>query len=130
MFQAVVRLFAQLGLVLAGLTAIVMQSNDSAAAIIFIYPVVLGIPGALISLLVLAPLEYWFDRRGLGATTYVVSPIVCALLPWLLFPLAGNTDNFLNGVWMLMPVGAAWGLLWAVTRPIGRWLFGGERRPG
>ena len=92
---------------------------------IFILPVILGVPGALVSLLLLAPLERALDRRQLGGLIFLVGPLACAVAPWLLFPLAGNTNNFMAAAPMLSAIGAAWGLIWAITRPVGR----GRRAP-
>ncbi len=87
---------------------------------IYILPFFLGLPGALVSLLILAPLEDGLDRRGLGGWILLAGPAACAVAPWLLFPLAGNTGNFMAAAPTLSAIGAAWGLTWAVTRPIGR----------
>jgi hypothetical protein len=122
--RMLVRILLQFAIVLAALAAVVAWEGNPDKWLLLHYRIL--VPGLLVSVLVLAPLERWLDRRGLGAFIYVDALVAGALVPWLFFPLVGNTSNFMAAAPILSAVGAVWGLVWALTRPVARLLFGPE----
>jgi hypothetical protein len=118
MTEVIVRFLMQLVITVAGFWIYLARSQSSDAGLILYIPFFLGIPGLVVLLLVFAPLErlgVWMGRRWLFLAFI---PLVGAAIPWALYPFAGNTQNFLNGVAMLSPIGFIWGLVWIATWPI------------
>ena len=120
------RIIVQFLVVLACCAAFVAYVGDSDAWLILFYPMVLALPGAIGSALILAPLERWLERRAQGGLILLAGPVAGAVAPWLLYFWAGNTANFMAAAPILSAVGAVWGLLWAFTRPLARTRSGPE----
>ena len=105
----------QLGVVAALTAGFIVLSGDQQAGLILVYPFFLGIPGIAVILLVFLPFEaiaIRYDKRWLAL---LLHPALGAAVPWILYPLAGNTGNFLSAMQMLTPLGFVWGLLWSAT---------------
>ncbi|HYD13192.1 MAG TPA: hypothetical protein VEC11_10130 [Allosphingosinicella sp.] len=125
--RVLVRIILQFAIVLAGLAAVVAWSGNPEMWLLLYYLLAILVPGALVSALLLAPLERGLDRRGRGALIYAAGPGATAVLA---LPFMQLSDKSWGEIVALVPgaliVGAAWGLLWALTRPVARLLFGPE----
>ncbi len=126
--RILVRVMLQFAAVFAAIGAIVVASGNPQNWLLLFYLMAILVPGALVSGLVLAPLERWLDRRGRGTLIYAAGPAATALLA---LPFMQLTDKDWSEIAALAPgalaVGAAWGALWALSRPVARLLFGPER---
>lgn len=96
----------------------IATSQSSDAIIILVFPLYLGIPGAVVAFAIFAPIEAAGVNRGVRWISLTLIPLVGAAVPWLLFPLGGNWDNFIRGAPGLSEIGFGWGLLWVITRPV------------
>lgn len=111
-----IRLILQIAICATAITLFIVTANSSDAGLILMLPFFLGIPALLCTALVLAPMEGILDRRGAGRWTYILVPLLAALVPWLLFPLARNMTNFITGAKGLSVYAFLWGILWMATR--------------
>jgi hypothetical protein len=120
-----VRIVLQFAIILAGLAVWVAASGNPQMWLLLYYVIAIFVPGILVSLLVLAPLEAWLERRGRGGFIYAAGPAATALLA---LPLMQLSDKSWGEALALAPgalaVGAAWGVLWVLTRPVARLIFG------
>jgi hypothetical protein len=120
-----VRIALQFGILFAALAAFVTASGNPQMWLLLYYLIAILVPGLLVSALVLAPLEAWLERRGRGAFIYAAAPAATAVLA---LPFMQLSDKSWGEIAALAPgavaVGATWGLLWALTRPAARLLFG------
>jgi len=125
--RVLVRIMLQFAIILAALAAIVAASGNPEMWLLLYYLIAILVPGLLVSALVLAPLERWLERRKRGAFIYAAGPAATAMLA---LPFMQLSDKSWSEIAALAPgalaVGAAWGLLWALTRPVARLLFGPE----
>lgn len=125
--RVLVRTLLQFGVVFAGMAVFVVAQGDPRAWLILFFLMAGGVPGLLLSFFALAPLERWLDRRGQGAWIYAAAPAATALLALLFMQFAGNSwGEIVAAVPVFLGFGAGWGLLWALTRPVARLLFGPE----
>jgi hypothetical protein len=91
-------------------------SHGAEGRMILVIPLFLGIPGLIVSLCVFAPLELIAIHHGSRWIALTLLPFVGAIVPWLLYPMAKNTGNFIAASTMLSGYGFLWGVLWAATR--------------
>ena len=125
--RILVRILLQFGLVFAALAAVVAWSGNPEMWLLLYYLIAILVPGILVSALVLAPLEVWLERRGRGALIYAAGPAATALLALPFMQLADKSWSEIAGLAPgALAVGAAWGLLWVLTRPVARLIFGPE----
>jgi hypothetical protein len=125
--RALVRTLLQFAAVFAATAVFVVAQGDPRAWLVLFYLMAIWLPGLLVSLLVLAPLERALDRRGRGTWIYLAAPVATALIGLLFMQFAGNDwREVAAALPVFLLVGGAWGLLWALTRPVARWLFGPE----
>jgi hypothetical protein len=114
--EIVLRFVMQIGVTTALIAGYMMlHSANSEAGLILMLPFFLGIPGLLVILLIFLPVEVAAIRWAKRWVALVLHPVIGAAVPWLLYPIAGNTQNFLNGAQMLTPLGLMWGILWSAT---------------
>ena len=116
--EILVRFLMQLDITAVGFWLFISQSRSSNAGLALIYPLFLGIPGIIVILIIFAPIEAAGIKRGARWISLIAIPLVAAALPWLLFPFAGNLNNFIQGSVPLSGIGFVWGFLWVITRPI------------
>ncbi|WP_395613057.1 hypothetical protein [Allosphingosinicella sp.] len=125
--RVLVRTLLQFAAVFAAIAVFVVVNGDPRAWLLLFYLMAIGPPGLLLSVLVLAPLERALDQRGRGAWTYVAGPAATALLALLFMQFAGNNwSEVVAALPVFLLAGGGWGLLWALTRPLARRLFGPE----
>ena len=117
--EILVRLILQIVIIAAALTLFLLNS-EPIMGMILIYPFFFGPPAILLTLAVLVPMEIWLNRRGIGASAYVVIPILAWLVPWLWAPFAPNFKNYVSGASGLSQLAFFWGLIWMFTRMIYR----------
>jgi len=111
-----IRLILQIAICTMVIAFFIVSSRSHDAALILYLPFFLGIPALLCTGLVLAPMEALLGRRGAGGWIYILVPLLAALVPWLLFPLARNLGTFINGSMHLSVYAFLWGMLWMATR--------------
>jgi hypothetical protein len=83
-----------------------------------VYPLLLGIPGIIVSLAAFVPIEVVGIRWSARWVSFILIPLVGAVAPWLDFPLHGDLNNFIEAAQQQATVGFIWRLLWGLTRII------------
>ena len=125
--RTLVRIMLQFGMLFAAMAAFVIAAGDPRMWLVLFYFIAIVVPGALVSALVLGPLERWLERRGRGALIYAAGPAATALLALPFMQLSDKSWSEIAGLAPgALAVGAAWGLLWVLTRPVARLIFGPE----
>lgn len=113
-----IRFFIQAGIVAIGCCVFIATSQSPQAVLVLLLPLLLGIPATIVVFAIFVPIEAAAAKRGARWLSLILIPIIGVAVPWLLFPLAGNWNNFVQGNEGLSAIGFVWGLLWVITRPI------------
>lgn len=117
LFEFSARLIIQVAAVLIACFASYALERPSDSFWVLFIAASFGIPGIIIIFAIFIPVELAGRKRNVRWFSLSLIPFLGALIPWLLFPFAGNLQNFISGTELISGLGFAWGFLWVATWP-------------